>query len=243
MKTEEAFFTAVLNHSFQFDTFSARLNLDFSGVQQEFSTRAQLKMIRDDRLQISIQLPLLGVEMFRIEISNDSIKMLDKMNKHYMADSYEQLKREMEMEIDFNFQNLQALFTNQLFVPGENFVSTQHFRLFRITKSNQLVELQLKDKNELYYTFTADGDERILSTRIEQDNQILTWHYSQFQTIENQAFPTKMTARISNFEQTQGTVTFTFSNPEINRPVSLDFNIPSGFNRVTLEQMVNTIRK
>ena len=240
MKTEEAFFASVIDRSFHFDTFSARLNLDFSGMNQELSSKAQLKMIHDDRLQISIQ-PFLGVEMFRIEISNDSIKILDRMYKRFMADSYQHLKR--EMEIDLNFQNLQALLTNQLFVPGENRISSRHFRRFRIIKGSRSAELQLKDSNDSYYTFTADGDERLLSTKIEHGNQILAWDYSQFQKIDNQEFPMKITTRLSAIDQTQGTATLTFSSPEINRPVSMDFNIPSGYSRVTLEQMINLIRK
>jgi outer membrane biogenesis lipoprotein LolB len=240
MKTEEALFTSVLNRSFSFDTFSARFHLDFSGMQQELGSKVQLKMICDDRMQISIQ-PFLGIEMFRIEISNDSIKMLDKMNKRFMVDSYQQLKK--EMGIDFNYQNLQALITNQLFIPGENRISTNHFRRFRVTNANNLAEFQLKDRNESFYTFTADGDERLLSTVIEYGNQIFSWHYSQFQTLNNQAFPLKMVARLSSVNQTQGTATLTFSTPEINHPVTMDFNIPSGYNRVTLEQMINSIKK
>ena len=49
MKTEEAFFTSVIDRTFRFNTLSARMKLEFSGLQQEFSSRAQLKMIYNDR--------------------------------------------------------------------------------------------------------------------------------------------------------------------------------------------------
>lgn len=242
MKTEEAFFASVLNHAFRFNTFSARFNLDFSGMQQEFSSKAQLKLIRDDRLQISIQ-PLFGIEMFRIEISNDSIKILDKMNKRYVADNYIHLKS--AMDIDFNFQNLQALITNQLFVPGENHVSAQHYRQFRITKGERSAEFQLKDRNDSYFTFLADGFERLLSTTIEnrQQEQMLTWDYSQFQVISGRTFPMKMNVRLSSEGLTQGFTTLTFSEPDIDSPITLDFRIPTGFSKVTLEQLIHSFRQ
>lgn len=240
MKTDESFFAALLDHSFRFNTFSARLHLDFSGTQQELSSRVQLKMICDDRMQFSIQ-PFLGVEALRIEISNDSIKVLDRINKRFLADSYQQLKR--ELAVDFNYQNLQALIMNQLFLPGENRISSSHFRRFHITKRNNLAEFQFKDKNDSALTFSADGDEKLLSTKIEYEQQILTWHYSQFQALYDQVFPMKMTARLSSADQTQGIVTLTFSTPEINHSLSMDFNIPSGYNRVTLEQMIHSIVK
>jgi len=242
MKTEEVFFASVLDRAFRFNTFSARFNLDFSGMQQEFSSKAQLKLIRNDRLQLSIQ-PLLGIEMFRIEISTDSIKILDKMNKRYVADDYIHLKE--AMDIDFNFQNLQALIMNQLFVPGENQVSPQHYRQFRITKGDRSAEIQLKDRNNSYFTFLADGNERLLSTTIEnkQHEQMLTWDYSQFQTVSGQTFPMKMNVRLLSEGLTQGSTTLTFSEPDINHPITLDFKIPTGFSKVTLEQIINSFRQ
>ena len=241
MKTEEAFFSSLLNHAFRFNTFSARINLEFSGLQQEFSSRAQLKLIRNDRLQISVQ-PLLGIEMFRIEITDDSIKILDRMNKRYVTDSYTHLKS--SMDVNFNFQNLQALLTNQLFIPGEKQVSTQHYRQFRITKKGSSAELQLNDRNNSFFTFFADGNERLLSTAIEnrQYEQLLTWDYSQFQPIGGQPFPMKMNVRLSSEGHTQGITTLTFSAPDVNQPLTLDFRIPSGFNRVTLEQIINSFQ-
>ena len=240
MKTEEAFFASMLARSFRYDTFSARLSLEFSGMQQEFSSRVHMKMIRDERMQFSVQ-PFPGIEMVRVEISNDSIKMLDRINRRFIADSYQRLKK--EMGVDFNFQNLQALFTNQLFVPGVNAISTRHFRQFSITKNNRLAEFQLKDRSESTYTFTADVDEKLLSAKIENENQKLSWDYSQFQTVGSQLFPMKMNARLTTDDQIQGTATITFSTPEINRTISMDFNIPSGYKRVTLEQMINSIVK
>jgi hypothetical protein len=242
MKTEEAFFASVLDHSFHFDTFSARLNLDFSGMQYEFSSKVQLKMIRNDRLQISIQ-PFLGIEAFRIEIADDSIKILDRMYKRFVVDSYQHLKR--EMDIDFNFQNLQALFTNQIFIPGQSQLSAKQFRQFRITKGSRSAEFQHKDRSATLYTFKADGDEKLLSTQIESEpeNRQLTWDYSQFQTVDNQSFPMKMTARLTSGDQVQGTTTLTFSTPVINSPLSLDFVIPSGYNRVALNQIIQSLVK
>ena len=242
-KTEEAFFSSVLDRSFRFNTLSARMRFEFIGQQQEFSSRAQLKMIYNDRLQLSIQIPILGIEAFRIELTNDSVKILDRMNKRYMVDSYNNVKG--KTDIDFNFHNLQALFTNQMFVPGENDISSSHFRRFRMTKENNSAELRLRDRNGVSYTFIADSDEKLLSTNIENtpDNQLLTWNYNDFQTINRQQFPLKMTARLSNGSMTQGTVILTFSAPEVDSPLKTDFIIPAGYERVTSEQMIKLLER
>ena len=242
MKTEEAFFMSVIDNTFRFNTLSARMKLDFSSDQQEFSSRAHLKIIHNNCLQLSIQL-ILGIELFRIEVTTDSVKILDRMNKRFMADSYNNLKG--EAEIDFNFQNLQALFTNQMFVPGESDISTKNYRNFRMTMHDNSAELKLKDKNGIFYTFMAGANEKLLSTNIENvsNNQTITWKYQDFNTVNKQQFPLKMTAQLSDGDRTQGTMTFTFSSPEVDSPLKTDFNIPSGFARVTLEQLLISLQK
>jgi len=241
-KTEEAFFTSVVGHTFRFNTLSARMKLEYSDLQQEFSSRVNLKMIYNDRLQLSIQ-PLLGIEVYRIEITTDSVKILDRINKQYMVDSYDNLKG--KMEIDFNFQNLQALFTNQVFVPGESDISTNHFRHFRMTKDDNSAKLKLKDRNGFFYTFTAGKDEKLLSTNIENpsNKQALIWDYNDFHTVSKQQFPLKMTAQLLEGDISQGTATLTFSSPEVNNPLKTDFKIPSGYKRVTSEQIIKLLRK
>ncbi|MDR3251781.1 MAG: DUF4292 domain-containing protein [Tannerella sp.] len=240
MKTEENFFSSVIDRSCRFNTLSARIKLEFEGRQKQFSSRASLKMIYNERLQLSIQ-PLLGIEMFFIEVGADSVKIVDRMNKLYMTDSYDNLKG--ETQIDFNFHNLQALFANQIFVPGENDISPAHFRLFRSTADRSRAEFKLKDTNGMFYTFEAGGNEQLLSTTISNGsgNLMLAWNYGNFLPIDNQRFPSEMTVRLSADGDIQGTVSLSFSTPEINSPINTDFNIPSGYKRVTMAQIINSL--
>ncbi len=240
IKSEEVFFASVLDHRFRFNTLSARIKIDFKGPQKEMSARAQLKMICDDRIQLSIQ-PFLGIEMFRVELTHDSVKVLDRMNKRYMAESYDDMKG--KTKIDFNFHNLQSLFTNNIFIPGESNISSGQLRRFRIIKDKYAANLKIKDENGMFYTFTAGEDEKLLSTSIndKHENHKLTWNYSDFQTIEKQRFPFKMKAGLTSDQKTQGIVTLTFSTPEVDRPMKADFTIPSEYTRVTFSQIIKLL--
>jgi hypothetical protein len=240
MKSEEAFFASVLDHTFRFNTLSAPVKIEFEGAQKEMRAKAQLKIICDDRIQLSVQ-PFLGIEVFRAELTGDSVKILDRMNKRYLAESYEEMKG--ETKIDFNFHNLQSLFTNSIFIPGESRISSGQARRFRITKDKDAGSLKIKDETGLFYTFTAGREEELLSTSINdrQENHKLTWEYSDFRTIEKQRFPFKMKAGLTSDRKTRGTVTFTFSTPEIDRPLKADFTVPSGYARITFSQLLKSL--
>ncbi|MDR1523870.1 MAG: DUF4292 domain-containing protein [Tannerella sp.] len=244
MKTEEIFFASILDHTFRFETLSARLKLEFKSPEKEMSSRAQLKMIYNDRIQLSLQ-PLLGIEMFRIELTADSVKILDRMNKRFMMESYENIKG--KSTVDFNFNNLQALFANNLFIPGEGNLSlvAGQFRRFRMTKDKHSVNLKIKDETGMLYTFTTGEDEilRSISIHDKSEKYTLTWDYSDFQTVDKQRFPFKMEAELTTNDKKQGAVTFTFSPPEINSPLRTDFNIPAGYKQVTFSQIMKLIDK
>jgi hypothetical protein len=240
MKSEEAFFASVLDHTFRFNTLSAPVKIDIKGPQKEMRAKAQLKIICDDRIQLSVQ-PFLGIEVFRIELTNDSVKILDRMNKRYLAESYGEMKG--KTDIDFNFHNLQSLFTNNIFIPGERRLSSKQLRRFRITKDSGAGNLKIKDQTGLFYTFTTGKEEELLSTSINDrhENHTLTWDYSDFQMIEKQRFPLRMKAGLTSDRKMQGTVTLTFSTPEIDRPLKTDFTIPSGYTRVTFSQIIKSL--
>ena len=90
-----------------------------------------MKMVKDSAFQLSVQ-PFLGIEIFRIELSRDTIKVVDRMNKRYMIENYSNLQG--QTPIEFNFYNLQALFTNHLFIPGEQGVSRKHYNRFKLNQ-------------------------------------------------------------------------------------------------------------
>ena len=160
-KAHNEFFELVQEQAFRYETLTARLNVDLNLPGNSMSSRVDLKMVKDSAFQLSVQ-PFLGIEVFRAEISVDSVKVIDRMNKRYVADNYANLKG--QMPIDFNFYNLQALFTNQLFLPGQQTISPKQYSRFKLKQDGPAAEIQVKDVMGLLYTFMADGGEKILST-------------------------------------------------------------------------------
>ncbi|MDR0712914.1 MAG: DUF4292 domain-containing protein [Bacteroidales bacterium] len=242
LKSDEAVFASVLDHSFRFNTLSARIKVDLNSEQKEMSATAQLKMVCGERMQLSIQ-PFFGIELFRIELTHDSVKMLDRMNKRYMAESIEALKA--DATIDFNFHNLQSLLTGALFIPGEQEISPKQMRRFRITKDLHAAHLNIKDEDGRVYTFTTDGEEQLRSTSVRDKTgkYRVTWDYSDYQSVGKQRFPYKMKAAVAVAPGKQTSLALAFSDAVVNRPLNTEFSVPAGYKRESFSQIFKWLNK
>ncbi|MDR0835092.1 MAG: DUF4292 domain-containing protein [Tannerella sp.] len=241
LKTEEIFFSSVLDNSLHFNTLTSHLKFELTTPDKNLSSRAVLKMRHDAYIQVSM-IPFLGIEAFRIELTKDSVKLMDRLNKRYMTESYDKMKG--KMAVDFNFNNLQALLSNSMFIPGKEKVTPKEFRLFRYTNSSgKKAEFSIKDATGWIYRFAADSEEKLLSTTVKDNSgeNTLKWVYDDFQKVGNTQFPMKMTAQLQSEEKNMGTVRLSFSEPEINTSITADFKIPAGYRQVTFSQFIKSL--
>jgi len=237
MKTDEALFSSVVSHSLRFKTLSARLKLGFESPDKSMSSGATLKMFCDDRLQLSVR-PLPGMEIIRLEVTTDSVRLIDRINKRFLNDSQAKIKG--ESPIDFNFYNLQALLTNRIFISGNRDVYPSDFKLFNVSSTDNIAKMRISDAGGLLYTFEADGSERLLKTAISGDNKALIWTYNKFLTIDKQLLPTDMKIEFLSGSSILGTLTLSFSEPEIDGNLKADFHIPAGYSQVSISQFINS---
>lgn len=239
-KAHNEFFEAMEEHSFRFNTMTARLNAELKGTKNNMSSRVDLKMVKDSAFQLSVQ-PLLGIEMFRAEFTVDSIKVVDRMNKRYVAERYADLKG--QTPIEFNFYNLQALFTNHIFLPGQQFIEPKQFKRFKLNQEGSTAEIRIKDSLGLLYTFFADGEEKLLSTYITDPSEqyALQWDYADFRVTDGQPFPQLMDVNVLANGSSQGGIAFRFSRIQTNVPVNLEFSIPAKYKRITFAQILKSI--
>ncbi len=239
-KAHSDFFDSMRAQSFQFETLSARMNVDLNFPGTEVSSRVDLRMVKDSAFQLSVQ-PLMGIELFRIEMNRDSIKIIDRMSRRYVAENYANLKE--QTPIVFNYNNLQSLFVNHLFLPGEDAVLPAHYNRFQLNQEGSMAEIQTKDKMGLQYIFMADGEEKLLSTYITDKSELyaLQWVYSNFILSEGQPFPSLMDVQVFSEGKSKGSIKMHFSKIQTNIPVKVEAPIPDKYTRVTLADILKTL--
>ncbi len=241
-KSDDALFRDILAESFPYETLSARLDLKLTNGTRSRSSKAQIRIVKDNAIQISVQ-PLFGVELFRLYVDPDTIALLDRMEKRYVKEAITTLKE--HYPVGFDFYTLQSLFTNTLFVANKTGVTPTDFRRFSYTRTpDSNYYLTSEDpESKIRYSFTVNGDNRVTYTHLQQsgeENNFLQWSYSHFIALNESAFPHTMRASITSGDQVINTE-FLFSDVVTNDGTRLSLQIPASYTRTSLDNILKII--
>ena len=218
-------------------TLTASLTLAINpDTKNEMSSNARLKIIRGERLQLSIT-PLPGIEMFRVEVSRDSVKIIDRLGKRYAAEPIAEIKKQIpayahfNFPYDFHYEHLEALLTNRLFMPNGGALALDSFHQQRLLLGARL--FRAKDTEKMTYDFTTDGHARLTSTELISPFLEFNWQYTNFRTVSSRPFPIFMEAEVDGVKKLE----IQFNKVETNEPVEINFPIPNHYKRITLQQL------
>lgn len=244
-KLEKKSSTQIVNDALtaelQYRTLTTKGSIEFKIGSSSKKSTTVFKIIKDSIMQASVR-PMLGMEAFRINFTPDSIIIIDRLKKQYIAESIKDSK--LMANFDFNYYNLQALFTNQLFVPGKKQVTESDYDRFNITSANDVYMLQTKDKGNLLYNFAVDASDRIVSTLIYNDkkNVTLQWTYTDFIKDNNRMYPTKMNAQM-DIAKKRLDVGIEYGKLDINKNFEIDNTVPSKYTKVDFSELMGAYIK
>lgn len=240
---EKARVETVVSQQLPFETFQAKVNVGLSAPGKSFSVNGTFKLIRNERLQVSVQ-PFLGIEMLRAEFTNDSVKMLDRINRRYVAESIKEYRE--SLPVDIRFETLQALFMNQLFVPGEAAFTASDFTAFKWrTENDGLLIGRLREDQFFILNFFLNPANQLTQTQVSNrtNSHIVEWKYDQFQPLASVTFPMKsgITYRSGSAPQIQADLTY--SRIELDKKINMQFDIPSSYKKIELTDLVKGLIK
>jgi hypothetical protein len=234
----------IMNQAFPYKTISSNLRF---GVKQginhgNMTTDAQLRIIKDEMIQLSLRIPILGTEAARVNISPDQILIIDRMNKMYFAESMENLKK--YFPFDFDYYSVQALFTDRLFIAGKQDVTTNDYASFNYREDEFSALLNRQDSHEIVYDFTSDYSHRILKTEVyKTDKSVnMNWNYADFgRASNNRLFPMKMSMALT-VPNDLISMNLNFSNVDIDAAFELKMDIPSKYRQIDINQVIKLIQ-
>ena len=178
-----------------------------------------------------------GIELFRLEVSRDSVKIIDRMGRRYAAEPIDEIKKQIpayakaDFPYDFHYEHLEALLTDRLFTPDGEAFSMDRFQQQRLLLGAR--RFRAKDTERMTYDFTTDSRARLIATEIIFPFLELKWNYSRFQTVGGRPFPMYMEAEVEGVNK----LWIRFDKVETDVPVEMFFPIPDNYKRITLKQL------
>lgn len=158
------------------------------------SVPGSLRMRRDKVIRLQLFIPIIGSEVGRLEFTPDYVLVVDRIHKQYIKGDYNQL--DFLRENGLNFYSLQALFWNQLLIPGAVHVGEGDLSKFKVSldEMGEKIPVSLKNKNILYRWDTNRSNARIEKTEVvyespKRDTSKLIWNYSGFKLLGSKMFP------------------------------------------------------
>lgn len=180
---------------------------------QDVSLTGNLKMKRDD--VIMLQLMAFGfVEAGRIELTEDYVLIMDRINKQYLKVPYNQLS--FMRNSGLNFYSLQALFWNELFLPGEQTITDKDLKNYETEEldENNIISYE---QDKMSYRWLANRESALIAMAniLYKDkyrgNTQLNWDYKSFIKNGTKDFPS------------ENVITFTTGDKEVKIELTLNY--------------------
>ncbi len=153
-----------------------------------------LHMRKDKVIRLQLFVPILGTEIGRLDFTPDHVLVVDRMSKEYVKGDYNQL--DFLRDNGISFYSLQALFWNQLTVPGKHAVTASDAREYSVdlAEAGSYVPLTMS-RGKMKYQWSAAKTAGTLTSAVITYNSadsgasMLTWLYSNFTALAGKSFP------------------------------------------------------
>lgn len=185
---------------------TAKIDFNIMRGDKEISVGGKLLMRRDEVIRIQLNVPLIGMEAGRLEFTKDYVLIVDRIHSEYVKGDYNQV--DFLKNNGLNFHALQALFWNQLFVPGQTKVTDDMLKLFsaEILNSQQPTPITL-EKDNMKYTWLADSQTGLIQ-RVDVDynskssgSTHVSCEYADFKAMGVKSFPNSITLNMQTTAQ------------------------------------------
>lgn len=192
--TAEAYVGEIIERNAQLQQLTAKMALTVNlGGKGNTRVSGTLRMRKNESIQLSVA-PLLGIEVGRIEITPRKMVAIDRINKRYVELTFEELTALAHTELDF--YTLQALFFNELFLPGKKELTTRDVSRFELSldKEGEALINALQTKKFTYQFQTTTQEAKLVESVIDMINKpyALRWRYDQFVSVGKTTHPSYM---------------------------------------------------
>ena len=193
-KEQLAFVQKVSDNALYQKNIVARVTMSIQAGDNHITVPGQVRLRKDQVIRLQFLAPILGIEVARMELTPDYVLIIDRLHKEYVKADYNKVA--FLRDNGLNFYSLQALFWNQLFMPGKERVGEAALEDYSVRDSAQLQckAVQLS-RDKMSYQWLADGQTGIIKeadiaySSKEHGTSSMKWTYSDFKPLGSKQYP------------------------------------------------------
>jgi len=231
-------FEKLKQNELKFEWFTSKFSASYKNKGESNSFDGQIRIRHDSVIWLSFT-PLLGIEVFRIIITEDSVKFINRINNTYFIGDYSYVNKFLNTNIDFDI--LQSFITgNDLsFYENGKFKASLEGSQYKLSTAERMkLKKVVRNSQEplkiLIQNIWIDPESfkitRANVKDIRKQNLKLEASYSVFEKVESQSFPKEVNFDI--YADNNIHVSVEFNRININTPQLFPFRIPPSYRQV-----------
>ncbi len=231
-------FKKLKEHELKYTYFMGKFSAEYKNQKKSTSFNGQLRIKKDSVIWLSLT-PGLGIEAVRLIITQDSVKMINKLSNTYYVGNYEAVNRFLKTNIDFDILQAYLLGNDLQFYEDGKFRASIDNNSYKLsTAARTKLKKYVKDSRESVRAFIQNiwlDSETFKITEAdvkEISNEMIKLEasYGEFENIGGQLFPKNLnvTIRADNTIKVKAS----FSKISVDVPLQFPFRIPSGYTQL-----------
>jgi hypothetical protein len=240
-KKTEYLIQQMKNNEFSFETFSARSVISVAQDGKKKTFKSNIRIRKDSAIWISIT-PLFGIEMARVLISKDTVKLINRLEKKYFVGDYEYINSTFNVDLEYEVIEAVLLGNPIAFEVDEkiNFnIDKEDYYLGNLRKRKakkaddkpKKIEKQKEEVISLWINQDNFRVDRFILSDLTADRFILGEYKSHLQ-IEDQWVPEYLHFELQSDQP--AIVELQYSRVSLNQPLKFIFNISSKYEQIQL---------
>lgn len=232
--TEEVIFSKIVEQQPQYSTATIKCSV----ALEKLSSKAQIKIINGEYIQISLQ-PLLGIEMFRVMMTPDSLYVIDKINSLVARESIKGIQKRLPEGC--GIAELQKMILGIPFVVGDTLTLDKYSKFTWSGDGENNVEMSSRVGNSAIVSFKCNKQGVLQNTSIQyKSTGVLDCAYTRPATYsETNSQPSAISLN-SNIPQLGFPLSVKLTNitTEWNKKVVKDTQVSSRYKSVSLQELI-----
>ncbi len=227
-------------HELEFQTFAARFSASYQEGESRASFSGTLRIHRDSIVWLSFS-PAMGIEVMRVAITRDSVKVLDRISKVSVIQDFRYLHRWVNGPLDLGM--IQALLTGTClaYTDGDHSRAYVDKKLYRLDCTRAYPDadsISGPDQAELPQSFQIwlePENFKVVRTFVKETQgatQTMEASYMDFKLSGEQAIPSEANFLVKDGRH-QMELSLRYARVKLNESLTFPFTIPEDYTRVT----------